>query len=133
MLTVLFGLCIPRVERFEFWGGSRMTRVHLGFCRINIWRGAALETLNKAIWGISRDPDWMALNAPAMRHARRKAVAKDRAEFRALKQQELDRCYARAIELERKLSEQQSDNYALRQTIVHLTREDIAAEGRGEA
>ncbi|MDE1715791.1 hypothetical protein PWG14_25315 [Chromobacterium amazonense] len=126
MLTVLFGLCVPRVERIEVWGGSRITRIHTGFCRINIWRGAALETLNTAVFGISRDPEWLALNAPAMRHARRKAAAKERAQIRKLKQTELDRARARAAELEDKLIEARNDNFALRRTIAHLTREDAA-------
>ncbi|MGY8624281.1 hypothetical protein [Chromobacterium violaceum] len=125
MLTVMFRLCIPRIERFDIFGAP-MTRIDAGFFRINIWRGSALEALNKAVLGLSRDPEWLTLNAPAMRHARRRAVAKDRAEFRANKQHELDSAYARANELENKLIEMRSDNYALRRTIAHLTREDDA-------
>ncbi|PRP68587.1 hypothetical protein BUE93_21330 [Chromobacterium amazonense] len=126
MLTITFRLCMPKVERFQTWNGAPMTRIDAGLFRINIWRGAALEALNKAILGIMRDPEWLTLNAPAMRHARRKAIAKERAEFRHRKEQELGSWVERANRLEQRLSEQQADNYALRRTIAHLTREDAA-------
>ncbi|PRP68737.1 hypothetical protein BUE93_20970 [Chromobacterium amazonense] len=124
MLTITFRLCMPKVGRFQTWNGAPMTRIDAGLVRINIWRGAALEALNKAILGIMRDPEWLTLNAPAMRHARRKAIAKERAEFRRRKEQELERWVERANSLEQRLSEQQADNYALRRTIAHLTREN---------
>ncbi|UGA37927.1 hypothetical protein JOS77_28985 [Chromobacterium haemolyticum] len=85
-------------------GGPAVFFIYTGFCEVGIWRGKALGILYEAIRGIARDPEWLTLNAPAMRHARRRAVAKVRAEYQAIKQHELDRVYRRIGELEQKLA-----------------------------
>lgn len=126
MLTVNFRFCLPRLSVGRVMGGPAVFFIYTGFCEVGIWRGKAVGILYEAIRGIARDPEWLTLNAPAMRHARRRAVAKEQARYRAMREQTLERAYQRIGELEKKLSNEQADNYAMSRVIARLGREDAA-------
>lgn len=126
MLTVNFRFCLPRLSVGRVIGGPAVFFIYTGFCEVGIWRGKAMGILYEAIRGIARDPEWLTLNAPAMRHARRRAAAKVRAEYLATQRHWLDSAYEQIGELQQKLSKEQSDNYAMCRVIARLGREDAA-------
>lgn len=126
IITINFKFSLPWMRSAKVMGGPVVFFIYTGFCVIGIWRGKAVGILSEAIRGIANDPEWLALNAPAMRHARRRAAAKVRAEYLATQRHWLDSAYEQIGELQQKLSKEQADNYAMSRVIARLGREDAA-------
>lgn len=124
-ITISFRFSLPWMRSEKLAGGHAVFFIYTGFCVIGVWRGKAVGVLSEAIRGIAKDPEWLTLNAPAMRLACRRAAAKARAEYQAIKQWELDRAYEQIGELQQKLNKEQADNYAMSRIIARLGREDV--------
>lgn len=124
-ITISFRFSLPWMRSKKLAGGHAVFFIYTGFCVIGIWRGKAVGVLSEAIRGIANDPEWLTLNAPAMRHARRRAMAKVRAEYLATQRHWLDRAYEQIGELQQKLTKEQADNYAMSRVIARMGRENV--------
>jgi hypothetical protein len=118
IVTIDPRLCGIRVRRVSIFGdeSKRVTFVNALFFVIGFWRDSASVALLQAVKNVDHNPEWIFRNWNHVRLAKKKAIAKGRAEGKAEVypwKVAYEKQYERASSLE-------SENWRLRTTIETL-------------
>lgn len=128
MIIVSFGIYGIRFRRARLFGDSEYPLLSIRFLLISlvIIKGYPAGLFREAILGLSEDSEWLIENARSVRFARRKAMAKVRAQMEAEYRMRIERAWEEASSESDKKSDLQNEVYALRRVIKGLQQEGSA-------